>query len=65
MHPLRRLLSIVVVLSALLTASSLYGSEPIRVIVVIGDGSAGECGETAFGAGACEFNGAGNTLKCR
>jgi hypothetical protein len=41
------------------------GDEPIRVTVVIGDGLAGECGETAFGPGACAFNGSGKTLKCR
>jgi len=41
------------------------GDEPIRAIVVIGDGAVGDCGETAFGTGQCVFNGAGNTLKCR
>lgn len=41
------------------------GDEPVRAIVVIGDGAAGECGETRFTAGQCVFNGAGNALKCR
>lgn len=41
------------------------GQEPLRAIVVIGDGAAGECGETAFGSGDCEFNGSGNAVKCR
>jgi hypothetical protein len=41
------------------------GDEPIRVIVGIGDGSIGDCGETAFSAAQCEFNGAGNAMKCR
>jgi len=41
------------------------GDAPIRVIVVIGDGSIGDCGETAFSAAQCEFNGAGNAMKCR
>lgn len=41
------------------------GDEPIHVIVLIGDGSLGDCGETRFTAGQCVFNGAGNTMKCQ
>jgi hypothetical protein len=41
------------------------GDEPIRVVVVIGDGSVGDCGETSFETSQCVFNGAGNAMKCR
>ena len=41
------------------------GEEPVKAIVVSGNGQAGECGETAFGADQYKFNGKGNTLKCK
>jgi cysteine-rich repeat protein len=41
------------------------GDEPVKAIVVVGDGELGECGETAFSAEDCEFNGAETSLRCR
>jgi cysteine-rich repeat protein len=43
----------------------LAGQEPLRAIVVVGDGAAGECGETAFADGQCAFNKKGTTIKCQ
>ena len=41
------------------------GDEPLRATTVIGDGSIGECGDTAFAPADCAFNGSGNSLRCR
>jgi hypothetical protein len=41
------------------------GDEPLRAIVVVGDGSVGECTETAFASDACVFNGAGSAVRCK
>ncbi len=39
------------------------GDEPIKVVLVLGDG-VGACAETAFAAPDCEFNEAGSRLRC-
>lgn len=44
------------------------GDEPVGMTVVLGnqaDAEVGYCGETAFGAGQCFFNGRGNSLSCK
>jgi hypothetical protein len=44
------------------------GDEPVQATVVFGDVSAGvasECGETAFSAADCKFNGAASKLSCK
>ena len=41
-----------------------FGDGPIQAIVVVGDGAAGECGETSFEADDCRFNRSGTTLRC-
>ena len=44
------------------------GDEPIRAVVALGgraESIAGACGETAFVAGDCKFNGAGNAVACK
>jgi hypothetical protein len=43
----------------------LAGDQPIKAVVVIGDPTIGECGETAFGPSECRFSSAGNRLACR
>jgi hypothetical protein len=41
-----------------------FGDGPIQAIVVVGDGAAGECGETSFESDDCRFNRSGTTLRC-
>jgi hypothetical protein len=44
------------------------GDIPVQAVVVLGnqsDAAAGLCGETAFAAASCAFNGPGSTLKCQ
>ena len=44
------------------------GDEPLHAVVVLGDqgdAAAGACGESAFAAGDCAFNGKGTTLTCK
>ncbi len=40
---------------------------PLKATLVIDSplASTGQCGETAFGAASCVFNGSGSTLRCR
>ena len=45
--------------------SFVFGEEPIKATVVVGDGALGECGQTAFVPGDCRFSGSGSSLKCR
>jgi uncharacterized delta-60 repeat protein len=44
------------------------GDEPVKAIVVLGDGAsglAGECGESDFGAQDCAFDAKGAKLRCK
>ncbi len=41
------------------------GDDPVKLLITVGDGAAGECGETAFTPADCSFNSRGDTLKCR
>ncbi len=41
------------------------GDEPVKAILVVGDGALGECGQTAFVPGECRFSGSGSSLKCK
>jgi len=44
------------------------GDEPVEAILVLGDqvdATAGRCGETAYVAGSCKFNGTSTTLTCK
>lgn len=44
------------------------GDEPVQMTIVLGDQAAaarGECGESAFTAADCGFNGAGDRLRCK
>jgi len=46
----------------------LVGDEPVEAILVLGnqaDATAGRCGETAYVAGSCKFNGPSTTLVCK
>ena len=43
------------------------GDAPLEAIVVLGnqsDAIAGKCGESAYSAMDCSFNGSGNTMSC-
>jgi len=49
------------------TYAVVEGDEPLNALVRLGDQGAdpaGYCGEAAFTAGQCTFNGSGTTLKC-